>query len=407
MHVRSLAAMKTNYDFKHSGDFEMKVTTFFGLEEVLADELRRLGGRDVTVFKRGASVTGDLGFLYKVNLCLHTALKIMIPLASFKAESETDLYEGIKSIAWERFIDNSDTLMMEAVTNSDIFTHNLYVAQKVKDGIVDRFRDRTGIRPDVDLVHPSFRLYIHIFKNEVNVQLDSSGEPLFKRGYRTETHEAPMKEVLAAGLVRLSGWERHLQLIDGMCGSGTIPIEAALWANNIPPGYYRNSFAFMRWRNFDQQLYDTVYDAAISKISDSPVDIIANEMDSQFFKRAVANTRSAKVDDSVKCINGNFFDMKPTRGGGVIILNPPYGERLPVAEIERLYKEIGNKFKKDFQGYTAWVITSNPEAIRSIGLRPSRKIHIFNGALECRYLKFDLYGGSRKAVKNPDTMTRY
>lgn len=398
--------MKTSYDFKHVGDFEMKVTTFFGLEEILADELRRLGGKNVEVFKRGASVVGDLGFLYKANLCLHTALKVTIPIAKFVANSEQELYDGIKVIEWEKFISNSDTLMMEAVANSEIFVHSLFVAQKVKDGIVDRFRDRTGIRPDVDLIHPSFRLYIHIFKNEVTLHLDSSGEPLYKRGYRSDINEAPMKEVLAAGLVKLSGWERHLQLVDGMCGAGTIAIEAALWANNIPPGYYRNEFGFMRWQNFDEKLYDTIFEGAISKIKNDPVDIIANELDKITFKKALTNTRNAKVDDSVKCLNEDFFDLKPTRGGGVVILNPPYGERIPVEEIEKLYKQIGDKLKKDYQGYSAWIISSSPEAVKSIGLRPSRRIHIFNGSLECRYLKFELYGGSKKAVKNPETMTR-
>lgn len=398
--------MKISYDYTHTGDFEMKVTTFFGLEEILADELRRLGGKDIEIFKRGVSVVGDLGFLYKANLCLHTALKVIIPIGKFTANTEQELYDGIKAVEWERFISNSDTLMMEAVTNSEIFTHSLYVAQKVKDGIVDRFRDKTGIRPDVDLIHPSFRLYIHIFKNEVSLHLDSSGEPLYKRGYRSDINEAPMKEVLAAGLVKLSGWEKHLQLVDGMCGAGTIAIEAALWANNIPPGYYRNEFAFMRWHNFDEKLYDTIYESAISRIKNDPVDIIANELDKITYKKAITNTKNAKVDDSVKCLDQDFFDLMPTRGGGVVILNPPYGERIPVPEIEKMYKEIGNKLKKDYKGYNAWIITSSPEAVKSIGLRPSRRIHIFNGSLECRFLKFELYDGSKKASKNPDTMTR-
>jgi putative N6-adenine-specific DNA methylase len=237
--------------------------------------------------------------------------------------------------------------------------------------------------------------------------LDSSGEPLYKRGYRSDINEAPMKEVLAAGLVKLSGWEKHLQLVDGMCGAGTIAIEAALWANNIPPGYYRNEFAFMRWHNFDEKLYDTIYESAISKIKNDPVDIIANELDKSTHKKSIINTKNAKVDDSVKCLDQDFFDLMPTRGGGVVILNPPYGERIPVPEIEKMYKQIGDKLKKDYKGYSAWIISSSPEAIKSIGLRPSRRIHIFNGSLECRFLKFELYDGSKKASKNPDTMTKW
>lgn len=398
--------MKISYDYTHSGDFEMKVTTFFGLEEILAHELQQLGGRNIEVFKRGVSVTGDLGFLYKANLCLHTALKVIIPITKFSANNEQELYDAIKSIEWERFISNTDTLMVESVVNSEIFSHSLFVSQKIKDGIVDRFRDKTGRRPDVDLVYPSFKLYAHIFKNEVTLNLDSSGDPLYKRGYRSDINEAPMKEVLAAGLVKLSGWEKHLLLVDGMCGAGTIAIEAALWANNIPPGFYRNQFGFMRWRNFDESLYDTIFDSSVSKIKEDKVEIIANDIDAPTLKKAKTNTINAKVDDVISCTNESFFDLKPTRHGGVVILNPPYGERLPVAEIEQMYKEIGDKLKKDFQNFNAWIITSSPEAIKSIGLRPSRRIQIYNGSLECRYLKYELYGGSKKAVKNPDTMIR-
>jgi putative N6-adenine-specific DNA methylase len=399
--------MNLKYDYSKSGDFEIKVTTFFGLEEVLEKELHQLGGKDIVPFKRGVSVVGDLGFLYKINLCLHTALKVIIPIVKFEANNEQELYDNIKLIEWERFISNTDTIMIEGVTNSEIFTHSLFVSQKVKDGIVDRFREKTGRRPDVDLIHPAFKVYVHIFKNEVSLHLDSSGDPLYKRGYRSDINEAPMKEVLAAGLVKLSGWEKHLQLIDGMCGAGTIAIEAALWANNIPPGYYRNEFGFMKWQNFDETLYETIYESSINKIKNEPVEIIANDIDNPTLKKAITNTKNAKVDDVVSCINQSFFDITPTRKGGVIILNPPYGERMPVNEIEKLYKEIGDKLKKDFKGFSAWIISSSPEAIKSIGLRPSRRIHLFNGSLECRFLKFDLYDGSKKASKNPDTMTKY
>ncbi|PBQ34836.1 RNA methyltransferase [Sphingobacteriaceae bacterium] len=384
----------------------MKVTTFFGLEEILAKELLQLGGKEITEFKRGVSVVGDIGFLYKANLCLHTALKVIIPITKFTADNEQELYDNIKSIDWERFISNSDTLMVESVLNSEIFTHSQFVSQKVKDGIVDRFRDKTGKRPDVDLLHPAFKLYVHIYKNEVSLNIDSSGDPLYKRGYRSDINEAPMKEVLAAGLVKLAGWERHHLLVDGMCGAGTIAIEAALWANNIPPGYYRNEFGFMRWRNFDEKTYDTIFDSAINKIRNDKVEIIANDIDFPTLKKAKINTKNAKVDDVINCTQESFFDMTPPRQAGVVILNPPYGERMPVPEIENMYKEIGNKLKKDFKGFSAWIITSSPEAIKSIGLRPSRRIQIFNGSLECRYLKFDLYDGSKKAVKNPDTMVK-
>jgi putative N6-adenine-specific DNA methylase len=395
--------MNTLYNFENTGDLEMKVTTFFGLEEVLARELQKLGGRDIEVFKRGVSVTGDKGFLYKANLSLHTALKVIVPVVKFKSSSEDDLYKHIKEIPWEDFIGPDDSLMVESVLNSDIFTHSLFVSQKVKDGIVDRFREKSGKRPSVDLIHPVLRVYIHIFRDEVSVNLDSSGDPLYKRGYKSEIAEAPMKEVLAAGLVKLSGWEPHQLLIDGMCGSGTIAIEAALWANQIPPGYYRENFGFMRWRNFDAELYDTIYEGCIGKIKNEKVQIVANDIDHYTLKKAKANAQNAKVEDVITCTNMSFFDIVPDRKGGVIILNPPYGERIELDEIKKFYKEIGDKLKKDFKGFTAWIITSSPDAIKSVGLHPSKKIVLYNGSLECRYLRYDLYEGSKKASKQSKT----
>jgi len=390
------------YDFTKTGDFEMKVTTFFGLEEILSSELQKLGGRNVSVFKRGASVTGDIGFLYKINLCLHSALKVLVPLTGFTAESEQQLYDKVKEIPWEKFISVTDRIMIESVLNSEIFSHSLFVSQKVKDAIADRFREKTGRRPDVDLVHPTFKLYVHVYKNEVNISLDSSGDPLYKRGYRADINEAPMKEVLAAGLVKLSGWEPHLLLVDGMCGAGTIAIEAALWANNIPPGYYRNNFVFMRWQNFDEKLYDVVYESAINKIKNDKVEIIANEIDASTFRKAQGNVKNAKVEDSVRCNHESFFDLKVERKSGVVILNPPYNERMPVEETEKLYKEIGDKLKKDFKNFTAWIITSAPKGVKSVGLRPSRKIQLYNGSLDCRYLKYELYEGTKKIHKLRD-----
>jgi putative N6-adenine-specific DNA methylase len=395
--------MELNYDFTYKGDFAIKVTTFFGLEEILAKELQQIGGRNVEVFSRGASVTGDLGFLYKANLCLHTALKVLVPLCSFRAADEQSLYEAVKTVEWEKFIGNDDTMMVETVTNSDIFTHSQFISRRVKDAVVDRFREKTGRRPDVDVIRPVLRIYVHIYRDEVSLHLDSSGDPLYKRGYRADIGEAPLKEVLAAGLVKLSGWERHQLLIDGMCGSGTIPIEAALWANNIPAGYYRNDFTFMRWRNFDDELYATIFESSINRIREDKVQIIANDNDPIMAKKARSNVKNAKVDDVITCTQESFFDLMPPRNSGVLILNPPYGERLPVEDIEKLYKEIGNKLKKDFQGFNAWILTSSPEAIKSIGLRPSRKIKLYNGSLECRFLKFELYAGSKRGPREDKT----
>ncbi len=388
--------MKVNYLFEQKGDLELKITTFYGLEEVLAKELQRLGGKNIEPFTRGVSVTGDLGFVYKANLCLHTALKIMIPITSFIAGNEEELYKQAGLIEWERFLNTDQSFMIESVLNTELYNHSLFVSQKIKDAIADRFRRLEGKRPSVDLIRPDLRLYARVFNDEVSLYIDSSGDPLYKRGYRAEQNLAPLKEVLAAGLVSLSGWEPHHVLIDGMCGSGTIAIEAALLANKIPPGYFRQDFGFMRWQNFDEQLYDTILDNALNRISNKEVEIIGNEIDPYTVKKALANVGHAKVEDVVKIQQGDFFDIQPTRKAGTLILNPPYGERLPVHEITGLYKEIGNKLKKDFSGFNAWIITSNPEAIKAIGLRTSRKIKIYNGSLECRYLKYEMYQGSKR-----------
>ncbi len=384
------------YTFAHSGDFEMKATTFFGLEELLQKEILQLGGKNIQAFKRGVSFEGDLGFLYKANLCLRTALKVIIPIHSFKATDNESFYNGIKEIAWEKFIAYTDSIKIECVVNSDFFEHSLFMSQKAKDGIVDRFRDRYGKRPDVDLIHPSLRIYIHIFKDEVSVNIDSSGELLYKRGYRTDTNKAPINEILAAGLVMLSGWQPHKQLIDGMCGSGTIAIEAALWANNIPPGIFRQEFAFMRWKNYDAKLFELITESSLNKIKEQELDIVANEIYEPTVKKMMNNLKNAKLQDIIKISNKNFFDLTTDRKNGFIILNPPYGERIEKQEIADFYKQIGDKLKKDFAGFTCWIITSSAEGFKNIGLRPTRKITLFNGSLECRYLKYEMYEGSKK-----------
>lgn len=384
------------YTFAETGDFEMKATTFFGLEDLLHKEIQQLGGKNIEPFKRGVSFVGDIGFLYKANLCLRTALKIIIPIHNFKADTNESFYNGIKEIAWEKFITYNDSIKIECVVNSDYFEHSLFMSQKAKDGLVDRFRDRYGKRPDVDLIHPVLRIYIHIFKDEVTVNIDSSGELLYKRGYRTDTNKAPINEILAAGLVMLSDWQPHKQLIDGMCGSGTIAIEAALYANNIPPGIFRKEYAFMRWKNYDAALFELITESAVNKIKENELDIVANDIYEPTIKKMQTNLKNAQLLDVIKVNNQSFFDVTTDRKNGFIILNPPYGERIEKQEIAAFYKQIGDKLKKDFAGFTCWIITSSDEGFKSIGLRPTRKITLYNGSLECKYLKFEMYEGSKK-----------
>ncbi|MES2761323.1 MAG: class I SAM-dependent RNA methyltransferase [Bacteroidota bacterium] len=389
--------MKDKKNTEH--DFEMKATTFHGLEDVLVNELMKLGARDIVPFKRGVSFTGDKGFMYKANLCLRTALKVLVPIYSFTANNEHELYDKMKEYEWEELLNTDDTLAINATVNSDEFNHSLYVSQKTKDAICDRFVDKFDVRPNVDLDRPTVRIYVHIFRNQVNVSLDSSGDSLFKRGYRVDIDTAPMKEVLAAGMILLSNWQPHLPLIDGMCGSGTLGIEAALYANNIPPGVFREEFGFMKWHDYDKELWDTIYESTINRIKDDMPQIISSDIDIVPLEMAKRNGAVAKVDDVIQYEHISFFDMMPTRPHGTILLNPPYDERIKMEDTNAFYKQIGDKLKKDFGGWTCWIISSNMEAIKSIGLHPSKKMTLFNASLECKLLKYEMYSGSKKASK--------
>lgn len=380
-------------------DFEMKATTFHGLEDVLVNELMKLGARDIVPFKRGVSFTGDKGFMYKANLCLRSALKVLVPIYSFTANNEHELYDKMKEYEWEELLNTDDTLAINATVNSDEFNHSLYVSQKTKDAICDRFVDKFNVRPNVDLDRPTLRIYVHIFRNQVNVSLDSSGDSLFKRGYRVDIDTAPMKEVLAAGMILLSNWQPHLPLIDGMCGSGTLGIEAALFANNIPPGVFREEFGFMKWHDYDKELWDTIYESTINRIKDDMPNIISSDIDIVPLEMAKRNGAVAKVDDVIQYKHISFFDLMPDKPHGTILLNPPYDERLKMEDTNAFYKQIGDKLKKDFGGWTCWIISSNMEAIKSIGLHPSKKMTLFNASLECKLLKYEMYGGSKKASK--------
>lgn len=389
--------MKDKKNTEH--DFEMKATTFHGLEDVLVNELMKLGARDIVPFKRGVSFTGDKGFMYKANLCLRTALKVLVPIYSFTANNEHELYEKMKEYEWEELLNSDDTLAINATVNSDEFNHSLYVSQKTKDAICDRFVDKFDVRPNVDLDRPTLRIYVHIFRNQVNVSLDSSGDSLFKRGYRVDIDTAPMKEVLAAGMVLLSNWQPHLPLIDGMCGSGTLGIEAALYANNIPPGVFREEFGFMKWHDYDKELWDKIYESTINRIKDDMPSIISSDIDIVPLEMAKRNGAVAKVDDVIQYEHLSFFDLMPTKPHGTILLNPPYDERIKMEDTNAFYKQIGDKLKKDFGGWTCWIISSNMEAIKSIGLHPSKKMTLFNASLECKLLKYEIYSGSKKASK--------
>ncbi|HRG52428.1 MAG TPA: THUMP domain-containing protein [Bacteroidia bacterium] len=383
-------------------DFKMIAKTIFGLEEILSNELQRLGARSIEVHNRAVSFTGDLGFLYKANLCLRTALRVLVPFKTFKVSDEKSLYTAIQSINWEDYMEVTDTFAIDTVINSELFTHSQYLSQKTKDAIVDQFRAKKGERPSVDLDRPTLRINLHIFNDVATLALDSSGESLHKRGYRDKTNLAPINEVLAAGLVLLTGWDKRSNFIDPMCGSGTILIEAALIANNIPPGYFREEFGFQRWEKFmpfDEELWNTILDSSINKITNLNQTIIGGELSPNVAKKAKENCKLAKVEDVVSIRNCNMKDFEVPAGRGVVVINPPYGERMVKDNIEELYKMMGDTFKQKFAGYDCWILSSNLEAFKHVGLRPSRKITLFNGQLECKFLKYEMYSGTKKIHK--------
>ena len=377
--------------------FKMIAKTMFGLEEVLAAELKELGAEDITPVTRAVTFTGTMETLYKANYCCRTALAILKPFAEFEANNEQELYDNVYKIQWEKILDVDCTFFIESAANSKIFTNSYYAALKTKDAIVDRFRSMFGKRPSVDTENPTYKFNIHIFNNRVTLLMNSSGESLHKRGYRQAVGIAPINEVLAAGMIQLSGWKADTHFFDPMCGSGTILIEAAMYANNIPAQYYRNSFGFMRWKEFSRPDWRRVKEQADRQIREFDYDIWGSDIDMRVLEQAETNLKFAKLHHDVMLYCQSIEFQEPPEGPCMIITNPPYGERIAVDDLNRMYSMIGNTFKNLYgDDKTAWLITSDFEAMKNIGLRPSRKIHLFNGPLECRFLKFDLYSGSKK-----------
>lgn len=381
-------------------NFKMVAKTLFGMEELLANELRQLGASSIEIGIRNVSFEGDMGFMYKANLCCRTAIKILKPITGFNIFTEEDLYKKIYEIPWENYMDVKGTLAVNATVFSDVFTHSQYIALKTKDAIVDRFRDREGERPNVDLDHPTLRINIHIDRNICTVSLDSSGESLHKRGYKTESVLAPINEVLAAGIIMLSGWSGQCDLLDPMCGGGTIMTEAAMIACNIPPNLNREEFGFETWPDFDVDLYEKIEEAALKKVRDFPHKIYGYDTDSIAVKKSQENIKNANLQDFIEVKQQDFFKSEKEKDSPMfIIFNPPYDERISVNDVEVFYSSIGNTLKRSYPGTQAWMITSNMEALKYVGLRPSKKIKLFNGKLEAKLVRYEMYEGSRKTSK--------
>ncbi len=378
-------------------NFKMVAKTFFGFEEVLAGELKRLGASQVKTGVRHVSFEGDTGFMYKANLCCRTAIKILKPINEFRVQNEQDLYRNIQRIHWDDYMDIQDTFAINATVNSGYFSHSQFVAFKTKDAIVDQFRKRENARPSVDTLHPDFRINIHIQQDRCTVSLDSSGASLHHRGYRTQTNVAPINEALAAGLIMLSGWHGQCDLLDPMCGSGTLLIEAAMIACNIPPNLNRKEFAFEKWPDWDPDLYDRIEAAALKRVKDCPYRLIGYDQSERVLSKAKGNITQAGLSEFISLKAKDFFHTKKEGQDFIhLIFNPPYGERIPV-EMEVFYKQLGDTLKSGYPGSHAWFITSNIEALKHVGLRPSRKIKVFNASLESRFVKYEMYSGSKKA----------
>ena len=377
-------------------NFKMIAKTFFGFEEILAKELQQLGAQEVEIGTRAVSFKGDKGFMYKANLSLRTALKILKPIYYFKATNDQNLYKGIQGIDWSKYIGENQTFVIDTTIHSDNFKHSQFVSQKAKDAIVDQFREKTGQRPSIDKDFPDLRINIHIDRDQVSVALDTSGASLHHRGYRTATNIAPINEVLASGMLLLSGWDGSSDFLDPMCGSGTLLAEAAMIACNIPANINRKEFAFEKWNDWDNDLFDQIIDALMKRTKEFHHTIIGYDKAPSAVQKAKDNIRNANLDDYISIIQGDFFESKKENTGPLhMVFNPPYGERLNI-ELERFYREIGDTLKNNYPNTNAWFITANLEALKFVGLRPSRKIKLFNGSLEARLVKYEMYEGSKK-----------
>ena len=380
-------------------NFPILVKTFQGLEEILAAELVKLGAIDnLQIHRRAVSFDGNLELLYKANLCLRTAIRVLKPIKTFKATSADEVYDEIKKMNWEEYLNLEKTFSIDSTVYSDIFTHSKFVTYRVKDAICDYFTEKTGKRPSVRLDEPDVMLNIHISNDTCTLSLDSSGESLHKRGYRVSQNDAPLNEALAAGLILLTGWDGNSDFIDPMCGSGTLLIEAAMIALNIPPGIYRKEFAFEKWADFDEELFDKLYNDQSGE-REFKHKIYGSDISPKAIKTAEANVKSAALGKYIELKVLPVQQLEPPTKNGTIVINPPYGERITSDDIFGLYAAIGERLKHHFAGYEAWIISSHKECLYKIGLKPAKKIKMLNGALECEYCKYEIFSGKHKEFK--------
>lgn len=372
------------------------VKTLYGLEQVLADELKFLGASEITKLNRAVAITGDKRLLYKVNYCSRTALSVLMTINEFRIKSVKDLYRKSIKVEWDRFLNCDMTFSVVTVINSGLFHHTGYPGLLLKDAIADWFSNKTGKRPSVNTIDPDIVFNLHISNDMVTLSVDSSVIPLYKRGYRKEQGIAPINEVLAAGIIYLSGWRPEKPFLDPMCGSGTFPVEAGLIASGIAPGKFRKFYGFQRWKDFDEELFQIVRQECVSDGNIEGIRIAASDISDHAVSFARANIEAAGLTDVISLHRSDFFDLKAVEDSGIIIMNPPYGKRMSNEDNQQLYSLIGSTLKHYFQGYDTWLITSDHDSLKHVGLKPQLKTSLFNGSLDCTLVKYNLYSGSKK-----------
>lgn len=376
--------------------YTLVAKTFHGLESVLEQELKDLGMQQIRPLKRAVEFEGNLEDLYRANLHLRTALRVLINISRFNARNEDQLYRQVQKIDWQQYLSVNGTFAVDSSVRSEYFNHSKYAALRVKDAIVDQFRKKVGKRPSIDLDRPTVRVHLQISGTSCILSIDSSGDALFKRGYREDGRLAPLNEVLAAGMIMAAGWDGKTTFYDPMCGSGTLLTEAALIGSSTPSGWKRKHFGFMQWNNYDRDLWNNIREVAAEQIHPIEAKMFGGDLTGRALGGTRSNLMSAGFIGAVKLNAGAFQRQSPPAGEGLIVTNPPYGERLKPEDINGLYSEIGDTLKQKYAGWSAWVISSNIAALKQVGLRPSRKMTLFNGQLECRFHRYDLYSGSKK-----------
>ena len=376
-------------------EFELIAKTFMGLEPVLAKELTQLGANEVQIGRRMVSFMGDKEMMYRANFQLHTAIRILKPIKHFKALSANDVYREVQKIDWSEYIGLDKTFAVDSVVFSEEFRHSKFVAYKVKDAIVDQFREKTGKRPNISVANPDIRLNIHIAEDKCTLSLDSSGESLHRRGYRQESVEAPLNEVLAAGMILMTGWQGETDFIDPMCGSGTLLVEAALIAHNMAPGLFRKEYAFEKWPDFDSDLFDRIYNDDSSE-REFTHHIYGYDVDIKAVNTARLNVRAAGLLNDITVEEADFKNFTQPKEKSIIVTNPPYGERISTPDLLGTYKMIGERLKHQFLNNDAWILSYREECFDQIGLKPSIKIPVYNGSLECEFRKYQIFDGKMK-----------